>query len=171
MKKAKKKTDDLRKNRERKGLSKWVIVMLSGLVVILTVIIVVLVQTDQTDQVNNGQTNNGQTNNGQIYRFLAPQDGFAFIEENRNNPDFVIIDDRPTGAFNSGHIGNATSIPWGADFADRVGELDKNKSYLVYCSTGCGASSQVMNELGFREIYDITGGLNAWIAEGLPIEN
>ena len=166
-----KKTTAVRKDGGKKGLSKWVIIMLSGLVVILTVIIVVLVQTDQMDQVNNGQTNNGQANNGQIYRFLAPRDAFAFIEENRNNPDFVTIDDRRTDAFNSGHIGNATSIPWGSDFADRVGELDKSKTYLVYCSTGCGASSQVMWELGFREVYDITGGLNAWIAEGLPIEN
>ncbi|MCK5643697.1 MAG: rhodanese-like domain-containing protein [Gammaproteobacteria bacterium] len=160
------KSNELRKDGGKKGLSKWIIIMLSGLVVILTVIIVVLVQTDQRDQINNGQVDNGQ-----IYRFMTPQDAVTLMEENQSNPNFFIIDDRPTNAFNSGHIGNATSIPWGPDFADRVSELDRSKIYLVYCSTGCGASSQVMNELGFREIYDIAGGLNAWEAEGLPIEN
>jgi len=129
--------------------------MQSILLVIFAVLIGGCAETDQTDQIN---------------KFITPQDAFTLMEENQNNPNFVIIDDRNTDAFNSGHIANATNIPWGADFADRVGKLDKNKIYLVYCPTGCGATSRTMKELGFREVYEIEGGFNAWRAEGLPIE-
>ena len=95
------------------------------------------------------------------------------MEENQNNPNLVIIDDRYTNAFDNGHIGNATNIPWvsdGAGFVDSVGKLDKNKIYLVYCQTGCGGTSRAMKELGFREVYEIAGGFNAWSAEGLRIQ-
>lgn len=146
----------VRKYRRKRSLSKGMIIVLSGLVAISAVIIGVLVQTDQTDRIN---------------RFISPEDAFTLIQENQNNPDFVIIDDRSTDAFNSGHIGNAINIQWGPDFANRVRDLDKNRIYLVYCRTGCGATSQKMKGLGFIEVYEIAGGLDAWRAAGLPIES
>lgn len=107
---------------------------------------------------------------GQIIKFITPEEAFDLIQENQNNPNFVIIDDRATAKFNSSHIENAISIPYGLDFADRLSKLDKNKIYLVYCPTGCGATSKTMKQLGFKEVYEIEGGLNAWMSQGLPIE-
>ena len=91
------------------------------------------------------------------------------IEENKNSPDFVIIDDQVTPAFQTGHIANAISIPHGPNFADKLDKLDRNKIYLVYCPTGCGATSATMDELGFGEVYEIESGIKAWVALGLPI--
>lgn len=153
----------MRKNslpkRKKNNRSKWIIIILSVVLVALAVTIGVLVQTDRT---------------GRINKFISPQAAYALIEENQDNPNFVIIDDRYTNVFDSGHIGNATNIPWeagGVGFADAVGKLDKDKVYLVYCQTGCGGTSRAMKELGFKEVYEIAGGFNAWSTEGLPIRS
>lgn len=80
----------------------------------------------------------------------------------------MIIDDRSPKEFRSGHIEKAINIPT-TNFTADVSRLDKNNIYLVYCPSGCGAASGRMESLGFKEVYDIQGGLNAWKSNGLPI--
>ena len=104
-----------------------------------------------------------------IIEAVSAQEALTLILDNQNNPDFAIIDAQPTGKFNSGHIANAISIPNGPDFADRLDKLDKNKIYLGYCREGCGKTSDTMKQLGFREVYEIEDGLQAWISQGFPI--
>ena len=87
--------------------------------------------------------------------FVIPRQAQALIEANRNNPNFVIIDDQVTPAFQAGHIAGAISIPNGLNFSDNIAKLDRNKIYLVYCPTGCGATSTTMREMGFGQVYEI----------------
>lgn len=102
--------------------------------------------------------------------FISPEQASALIKEQQNNPNFKIIDDRPKSEYDAGHITGAINIQSDADFKDNINKLDKNMTYLVYCPTGCGYTSQVMTELGFKTVYEITGGINAWKALALPIE-
>lgn len=104
----------------------------------------------------------------QINKFISPQEAFTLIQKNQGNPYFVIIDDRQPGPFNSGHIAGAINIPI-SNFDAAVSSLDKNKIYLVYCPTGCGAGSSKMKDLGFKEVYDIKGGIEAWASAKLPL--
>jgi len=57
------------------------------------------------------------------------------------------------------------------DFNAKISELDRNKKYLVYCRTSrrSGLAVKVMKGLGFREVYDMAGGINQWKAEGIPV--
>lgn len=50
------------------------------------------------------------------------------------------------------------------DFVDRLGKLDKEKPYLVYCRSGnrSGQACRLMEELGFTEVYNLSGGLMNW---------
>ena len=107
---------------------------------------------------------------GQINKFITPKQASDLIQKNYGNPDFVVVDDREPAAYRSGHIANAINVPYGTDFNSRIGALNKNKVYLVYCPTGCGKTSRIMKELGFKEVYEIQGGLNAWKSQGLPTE-
>ncbi len=107
---------------------------------------------------------------GQRVEFITPQQASDLIEANQNNPNFIILDDRTTSKFDAGHIANATNMPYAADFNARLDSLDRDKIYLVYCNTGCGATSAAMRQLGFREVHEIEGGLDAWKSQGLPIE-
>jgi rhodanese-related sulfurtransferase len=102
---------------------------------------------------------------------ITPQEAFTSIQNNQNNPDFVIIDVRTPAEFAEEHIENATNIDFYSEaFRDTLNNLDKNKTYLIYCRSGVrsGSALDIMAELNFREVYNILGGINQWKAEGFP---
>ena len=102
---------------------------------------------------------------------ITPQEAFTLIQNNQNNPDFVIIDVRTPEEFAGEHIENATNIDFYSEaFRDMLNTLDKNKTYLIYCKVGgrSGSALDIMAELNFKEAYNILGGINQWKAEGLP---
>ena len=43
-------------------------------------------------------------------------------------------------------------------------QLDKEKPIAVYCKSGgrSGGASKLLLELGFKEIYDLEGGILNW---------
>ena len=93
------------------------------------------------------------------------------IEDNAKNPDFVILDVRTPGEYNSGHINNAMNVDYKSDnFKDEVNKLDKNKTYAVYCHSGgrAAASADIMEQLGFKNIYEI-GGVKQWQEAGYEL--
>jgi rhodanese-related sulfurtransferase len=49
--------------------------------------------------------------------------------------------------------------------------LDPNQPILVYCAAGGRSSKtiELMLELGFNEVYELTKGINGWEAAGKPI--
>ncbi len=107
----------------------------------------------------------------QISENITPQKAFTLIQNNQNNPDFVIIDVRTPQEFADGHIANAVNIDfYSATFRNDINKLDKSKTYLIYCRSGgrSGNALNIMAELNFREVYNILGGINQWMAEGLP---
>jgi len=107
----------------------------------------------------------------QIIEDIAPQKAFALIQENRNNPDFIILDVRTPEEFAEGHIEKAINIDFYFEtFRDELEKLDRNKTYLIYCRSGArsGNALDIMDELNFREVYNILGGIRDWEAEGLP---
>ena len=108
----------------------------------------------------------------QIIEDITAQEAFTLIQENHSNPDFVILDVRTPQEFSEGHLEDAVNIDFRAeDFREKVNELDKSKTYLVYCRSGARSrsASDVMEELGFEEGYNMLGGIIQWEAEGLPV--
>jgi len=106
-----------------------------------------------------------------IIEDITPQEAFTLIQEKQDNPDFFIIDMRNPEEFTDGHIENAINLDYRSEtFQDELDKLDKNKIYLIYCASGIqsGSALDMMAELAFREVYKISGGINAWKAEELP---
>jgi len=102
---------------------------------------------------------------------LTAKEGFELIQENKNNPDFVILDVRTPKEFNSGHIEKAVNIDYNAaNFKEDLGTLDKNKTYALYCHSGrkSSTSSEIMGELGFKHIYNF-GGVKQWKEAGYKL--
>lgn len=102
---------------------------------------------------------------------ITPQEAFTLIQNNQNNPDFVIIDVRTPEEFGEEHIENATNIDFYSEaFRDTLNTLNKNKTYLIYCEVGgrSGSALDIMAQLNFKEVYNILGGINQWKAEGFP---
>jgi len=109
----------------------------------------------------------------QIIEDITPQEAFTLIQENQDNPDFVILDVQAPEHFAGGHIENAINIDYHSEaFQDELDKLDKNKTYLVYYTCHCGGvdtgTLAIMTELNFREVYNISDGLIRWKSEGFP---
>ncbi|GAG40313.1 unnamed protein product [marine sediment metagenome] len=102
---------------------------------------------------------------------ITPQEAFTLIQDNQNNPDFVIIDVRTQEEFAGEHIENATNIDFYSEtFRDMLNTLDRNKTYLIYCKVGgrSGSALNIMAELNFKKAYNILGGINQWKRKEFP---
>jgi rhodanese-related sulfurtransferase len=90
----------------------------------------------------------------------------------RQQSGVVVLDVRTPREFRRGRIPGAVHLDWyRRDFADRVAELDKDKTYLVYCAVG-GRSAEAgkkMKELGFKKVYNFVGGYKAWESAEKPV--
>lgn len=110
---------------------------------------------------------------------LTPQEAYTLIKQNKNNPDFVILDVRTPEEYAEDHIENAINIDYYMDertnytksFRDEISKLDRDKKYLVYCLADIRSrvTMDMMRHLGFKEIYDVSGGIVQWKAEELPV--
>ena len=108
----------------------------------------------------------------QIIEDIGVQEASELIQDNQGNQSFVIIDVRTPEEFSDGHIENAINIDFYSDtFRDDLDKLDKNKMYFIYCKSGnrSGSAMDIMAELGFKEVYNLSVGIKGWIAEGLPV--
>lgn len=85
----------------------------------------------------------------------------------------VILDIRTPEEFASGHIAGAVNIDYYApDFEERLGVLDLDVPYVMYCNSGnrSGNTLPLMDSIGFDEVYELDGGIQAWLGAGLPTE-
>lgn len=50
------------------------------------------------------------------------------------------------------------------EFLDKVKQLDPSKNYYVYCRAGSRSAQAcaVMNQLGFKNTYNLVGGISQW---------
>lgn len=81
----------------------------------------------------------------------------------KQGQDFVLIDVREQSEADICQIGG-TLIPLGS-LSQRMGELDQNAHIVVHCHVG-GRSSAAVNglrEAGFENVWNLQGGIRAWI--------
>ena len=97
----------------------------------------------------------------------------ALVEARKGDPAFVILDVRTPAEHAAGRIPGAVLLDYNAPgFQDGLGKLDRSKTYLVHCAAG-GRSAKalsLMKAAGFSRAYNMLGGMNAWSAQGLPVE-
>lgn len=79
-------------------------------------------------------------------------------------PRAMLLDVRTSSEFNSGFIPDAINIDvMRNNFYDEIAELDKSKTYFVYCRSG-GRSMQAcvsMADAGFT-VFNLAGGISSW---------
>ncbi len=92
------------------------------------------------------------------------------IAENKN---ILLIDVRTPQEYAEGHIKGAKNIDWyGENFKAEIGKLDKNKTVYVYCRSGkrSAEAAEEMRRNGFKNVYELQGGIMAWEEAKQPIE-
>lgn len=81
------------------------------------------------------------------------------------NEDLNIIDVREDYEVEEGMIPGAVHIPLG-EIAERAGELDKEKPYILVCRAGRRSENacQILEEQGF-DVTNLEGGMTAYDGE------
>ncbi|MFM9943837.1 MAG: rhodanese-like domain-containing protein [Bacteroidia bacterium] len=110
----------------------------------------------------NGQNKSGKTN-------LSATQFSAKIKE---IPTAPLVDVRSAEEYSSGHIQGSKNINWNGDnFESEIVKLDKTKPVFVYCQSGRRSASAAdrMRSLGFKEVYELDGGISEWMQADLPV--
>lgn len=102
---------------------------------------------------------------------LGVHEARELIRERAGDEDFVVLDVRTPAEWKMGVVEGAVLMNYHDDFKARVAELDRDKTYLLYCHSGgrSAAALRVMEELGFENVIHMPGGFRDWSAEGLPL--
>ncbi|WP_293873257.1 rhodanese-like domain-containing protein [Flavobacterium sp.] len=106
---------------------------------------------------------------GQSSKTVKTIDAKLFAEKLKTTQNPQLVDVRTPEEYSNDHIENAVNANWnGNDFVDKATKFDKSKPIFVYCKVG-GRSAQAADklvELGFKEIYNLDGGIMKWNAAG-----
>ena len=103
------------------------------------------------------------------------------LNEEKNNENLVIIDVRSKEIIQSdGMIEGAINVPRGMlefhadqreDNPFRVTDINPNKKLVLYCGVGgqSALSTKTLQDMGFNNVYNLTGGANGWVEEGFKL--
>ena len=103
---------------------------------------------------------------------ISPKQANALILKEKGNPDFIILDIRTPGEFETGHIEGAALIDFYAkDFLEKMRNLDKNKTYLIYCRSANRSTKtlSLVKDMGFAALYNMDRGIIGWRQDGFEI--
>ena len=96
------------------------------------------------------------------------------VEAVNTEKNLQLIDVRSNTEYAVSHLKDTQNIcVTNNDFKEKVATLDKDKPVYVYCKKG-GRSAQaalILKEMGFKEVYDLQGGLENWELQGMETVN
>jgi rhodanese-related sulfurtransferase len=88
------------------------------------------------------------------------------------NQGALVIDLRSKELYDAGHIVDARNVPV-AELESQAESLKKwrEKSVITYCDSGANGASAARSlmKLGFTKVFNLQGGLNAWVKDNLPL--
>ena len=70
----------------------------------------------------------------------------------------IFLDVRTKEEYDDGHVENAINIDiYDPAFMEKIGALDKNEDYSVYCQSGArsGQAIAIMSKLGFTSLKNL----------------
>ena len=84
--------------------------------------------------------------------------------------DVSVLDVRRQKEWEAGHIEGAIHIFVG-HLMEKLSQIPKEKPTVVHCSAGyrSGLAASLLLRAGYNEVYNVAGGIDAWLASGLPI--
>ena len=96
---------------------------------------------------------------------MSPKEARDFMNVHPRD-SFQLLDVRQPREYEQGHLAGALLMPV-KEVTTRIAELDREKPVLVYCHSGVRskAACQLLLAEGFREVYNMSGGIVAWQGE------
>lgn len=99
---------------------------------------------------------------------IDSKEAYGLIKADTN---IAILDVRTAKEFADGHVAGAVNIDVNqTDFAQKIDQLDRSKTYIVYCRSGRRSRKAVgiIAAKGFKNLYNVSDGFVGWSKNGLP---
>jgi len=92
------------------------------------------------------------------------------LQDMKRHGDVVLVDVRTDQEISRGVIPGARHIPLHLLTA-RFEEIDRSCAVVFYCQSGARSAqaSAFLSAKGWREVYNLAGGMNAWVSKGMPV--
>jgi rhodanese-related sulfurtransferase len=111
-----------------------------------------------------------------VYEIRARVQAFAALSAMQAvrlmNQGALVLDLRTKQSFDAGHIGDARNIS-ATDLESEADSLKKwrDKNVITYDDSGTGGAgaARTLTKLGFTKVFNLEGGLNAWVKDNLPL--
>lgn len=108
------------------------------------------------------------TPEGSISKLLSAAE---FQTQLQQKKEAMLIDVRTPEEYQKGHLPDAINMDYNAEhFRANIEKLDRSTPVFLYCLSGgrSGSAAEQLQKSGFREIYDLKGGIMKWRAAGFP---
>lgn len=90
-----------------------------------------------------------------------------------NRENAHVLDVRGSDEFANGHLADARHIPLDK-LGERLKEIEdwKDKPLIVCCASGMRSSKACgqLKKAGFSRLYNLDGGVDAWVGAGYPLK-
>lgn len=83
-----------------------------------------------------------------------------------------VLDVRGDGEWAQGHIPTARHV-YAPFLPEQLDNLDRDRPLVTYCGSGYRSSmaASLLEQAGFRQVYNVPGSIAAWTAAGYPLES
>lgn len=116
------------------------------------------------------QNSNSSAQTGSIKQTIPVE---QFEKKLAQMPGAQLVDVRTPGEYSNGHLKGAVNMNVNGDnYEQEFNTLDKSKPVFVYCLSGgrSGNAARIMQGMGFKEIYNMDGGITSWTGAGKGVE-
>ena len=99
---------------------------------------------------------------------------FMYQDELNSKMDSVnILDSRSPEEYKTSHIPGSKFVGYDDFETESVQKLDKEKPVVIYCSVGYRSEKigEKLQEMGFKEVYNLWGGIFDWKNNGNDVVN
>ncbi|MBM3565268.1 MAG: rhodanese-like domain-containing protein [Alphaproteobacteria bacterium] len=101
---------------------------------------------------------------------VIPEVDAATVKDWLDAGEAVLIDVRETPEYQRAHIAGALLVPLSAFDPRRIPQ--NGEKVVLACAMGRRSASAIAHLMGqgFKNLYNLQGGLNSWAGAGLPLE-
>jgi rhodanese-related sulfurtransferase len=115
-------------------------------------------------------SNEAASNEAAPFSALSPA---QFAERMNSDSQVVVVDVRTADECQEGVIPGALLVDFYQEekMKQAMQNWDPSRTYLVYCRSGgrSGQTLDLMKARGFKRVYHLEGGMNAWSRAGSPV--
>ena len=92
------------------------------------------------------------------------------LQDMKQRGDVVLVDVRTDQEIGGGVIPGARHFPLHL-LSTQFEEIDCSRAVVFYCQSGARSAqaSAFLSGRGWQEVYNLAGGINAWVGKGMPV--